>query len=713
MSRTRWRIGKRQPAASGWQTLKLGAGGFITGGDIASDGTMVGRTDTYGAYRYDTSTSKWVQLVTQNSIPSGDWYIDFGDRGVWEIRIAPSDTSVFYMIWNGYVYKSTDSGATWVRKALTQMDPDSVAYPNGAYKFIGGKLAIDPNDPAKVIVAVPGGRPWRTSDSGANWTEITDITAATTSDGPGTVLYYDSSTVYVANYGRGVWKSTNAGVNFSAMTGGPTMVNNWVHDSAGNLYACAYPVTGNNFYKCTSAGTWSNITAVSQSRQAVVVDPADDTRIITFGDGTTPSDQSFDSGATWTGPYQRLYPASPTVVLESSSDVPWHETWYDNDTSGYLSCGNVIWNAHDNRIYDFWGNGVQWCTHPTTYDATASSVLTWNGISKGIEQLVVNRIRTISGVSGVFVACWDRPIFHLTDLASYPSVYYPYYQPLTHCWDLDYAKNDANFLAATISYGTPTPSYSTDAGATWTAVSTPTSQLGGSIAVSTSTNWVLLPGEGHGPYYTTNGGSSWTACGDVPSGGGWSFSWLQFKHAVTADCVTLNKFYCYDYTTGVWVSTNSGANWTNTVGPFADSGFNVQLESVPGHAGHVVYTSGPNGVPSASNPANQLAYLSTNSGTSFSSIPNLKEITRFGFGKQIGAGYDPTVFCVGWYDDGGGYDYGIWYSTNFGDATPTWTLIGTNVLDSFDQITSISGDMNTARRCYIGFRGSGGAWIDF
>ena len=52
---------------AGWQTLPLGAGGYICGMDIAPDGTKVIRTDTYGAYLWDGS--KWVQLITYASLP--------------------------------------------------------------------------------------------------------------------------------------------------------------------------------------------------------------------------------------------------------------------------------------------------------------------------------------------------------------------------------------------------------------------------------------------------------------------------------------------------------------------------------------------------------------------------------------------------------------------------------------------------------------------
>src|SRR6188768_2164104 len=91
---------------SGWHTLKQGAGGLITGFDIATDGTMVFRTDTYGAYRWSGTISTitnpsdyWVPMISAESI-GGDAQTDLfhGNWGSCECVIAPSNTSRLYMI---------------------------------------------------------------------------------------------------------------------------------------------------------------------------------------------------------------------------------------------------------------------------------------------------------------------------------------------------------------------------------------------------------------------------------------------------------------------------------------------------------------------------------------------------------------------------------------------------------------------------------------
>ena len=42
-----------------WRPIALGAGGLLTGIDIASDGTMVVKTDTFGAYIWNRETGRW------------------------------------------------------------------------------------------------------------------------------------------------------------------------------------------------------------------------------------------------------------------------------------------------------------------------------------------------------------------------------------------------------------------------------------------------------------------------------------------------------------------------------------------------------------------------------------------------------------------------------------------------------------------------------
>src|SRR5689334_7716697 len=120
-----------------WQTLHIGAGGWLTGIDIAPDGNMVVRTDTYGAYRWNGT--QWQQLVTTASMPAEN--VGVGNaEGVYEIRIAPSSSSTMYMEYLGNVYKSINAGATWTKTAFAHVTED----PNDGHRMNGQKMAVDP-----------------------------------------------------------------------------------------------------------------------------------------------------------------------------------------------------------------------------------------------------------------------------------------------------------------------------------------------------------------------------------------------------------------------------------------------------------------------------------------------------------------------------------------------------------------------------------------
>ena len=86
--------------STNWQTLDVGAGGFVRGLDIAPDGTMVGRTDTNGAYLWNGTS--WVQLVTASSMPAT--FVAENPtvgQGVYEMQIADSNTNIMYMMFDG------------------------------------------------------------------------------------------------------------------------------------------------------------------------------------------------------------------------------------------------------------------------------------------------------------------------------------------------------------------------------------------------------------------------------------------------------------------------------------------------------------------------------------------------------------------------------------------------------------------------------------
>src|SRR5579872_3615091 len=154
--------------------LKIGGGGFITGIDIAPDGTKVIRTDTYGAYRWNGTG--WTLITTIQSMPSsdaghaanGDWL----NEGVYEIVIAPSNTSRFYMVYRGGVFRTDNSGATWTKTNFTPVsgcDPNDQGAPG---REAGQRMAVDPNNADVCLFGTAANGLWKTANAGATWTQV-------------------------------------------------------------------------------------------------------------------------------------------------------------------------------------------------------------------------------------------------------------------------------------------------------------------------------------------------------------------------------------------------------------------------------------------------------------------------------------------------------------------------------------------------------------
>ena len=215
-----------------WRPILLGAGGQLTGIDIAPDGTMVVKTDTFGAYIWNRSSGRWDQLIT--AVSWGAMEVSGAGGGVWEIRIAPSLTTQLYMVVDGFTYRSDDSGKHWIKTSLGMIGKSAVNRggppdANGPFKFANQKLAVDPVNPDIVYVATTSEGVWRSFDAGATWKRIIDIPASSIL-GPGSAgIAFDAhsgatnrrtNTIFVPSYGKGVWRSTNGGATWTQIANG-------------------------------------------------------------------------------------------------------------------------------------------------------------------------------------------------------------------------------------------------------------------------------------------------------------------------------------------------------------------------------------------------------------------------------------------------------------------------------------------------------------
>ena len=222
----------------------------------------------------------------------------------------------------------------------------------------------------------------------------------------------------------------------------------------------------------------------------------------------------------------------------------------------YMSNGDMRIDPSDGKLYFAEGIGVWQTTFPRT-----EQPFNWYSQSKGIEQLVANWIWSVPG-GALFVTSWDRPIFRSTNPEVFPSTHGPN-NHFAYGSSVEHAVNNPSFLALSAGWYNDESSYSTDGGATWSKFATvpPWGTPGlGHIAVSTDQNMVWTANADKGGYYTKSRGQTWLP---LPSPVNVSTDWGQYgsRHIVTADRVTLNKFYLYvaaGANVGLFVSTNSG-----------------------------------------------------------------------------------------------------------------------------------------------------------
>lgn len=674
--------------------------------DLAADGTHVIRTDTYGGYIWTGSI--WRQLITDTSMPAAEVTVEtFHNEGIYEVRIAPSDTNILYMTYLGFIYKSVNKGLTWVKTAFAHVE---INVADGA-RMQGQKMAIDPHNSDVVYVGTQANGLFVTFNGGTTWSAVASIPVSGLNgagDQPGiTGICFDpnsgttggrTNVIFASSYGHGVYRSANAGSSWTSLAAsGPSDVFFATVAPSGGAY-WAVCNGGTTIYKWS--GSWTHPTPDPTAEfQAVLVDPFNASHILIV----SPSgylQESTNGGTVWSN-----WNFAPSY--NPTQDVPWLRT-----VEVYMSIGGAAFDpAVQNKLWVSAGVGVWNTIVPTPF--TWNTPVVWNSQSVGIEQLVANDIAVSVGGDPIF-AVWDRSCFKETDPDTYRSGYIPPVQAIVAAWSVDFSPFDPTFFVGICNFwGQEHSGYSNDGGTTWHEFPTQPpfagNTIGGSIAVSSTTNVVWVPANGYQPYYTKNGGTTWSPV-NLPGVTDWSlidFAYYLAKRSVTADTVLADTFYMYVTSAtnpGVYKTTNKGDTWTKVKTGNLGNGtaYNSKIAAVPGRAGHLFFTEGsqtPGPFPHA-----QSFYHSTDGGATWVAVANVKEVWTFGYGKAAAGGY-PAVFIIGFVNN----VFGTYRSDNEGAS---WSNIGTWLDGSLDYPKTISGDPDIYGRCYVGYQGSGFKYFD-
>lgn len=161
-------------AGTNYQTLPIGAGGFVTDIDFAKDGTLICRNDSGLAYKYSSTQQQWNNIVTVSSMGGTAPTL----ARVHEIVVAPSNSNRMYMISNGAMYRSNDGGNTWSLQAgFSALVFNTVPF-NNQYRLNGHKMAVDPVNPDIVIAGTGADGLFITTNGGGVWSKVAGVPAA-------------------------------------------------------------------------------------------------------------------------------------------------------------------------------------------------------------------------------------------------------------------------------------------------------------------------------------------------------------------------------------------------------------------------------------------------------------------------------------------------------------------------------------------------------
>jgi hypothetical protein len=719
--------------------MKIGAGGLVNAIDITADGTVVCRTDVGGGYIYNRSapnpgnaggTGVWQQLCTTTALASQSVLVShpLTTGGLYEVRIAPSNTQVLYMAWIGRVWVSSNKGANW---NLT-----GFVYDGNVDGNIGGprnyryKMAIDPASPDACIMVTPTNGAFETVNgtSTGTWTHLAGI-ANNDSNRIGIVAFDPSSgttggrtnVCYIAVSGTGLYKRTTPTGSFTLVAGAPSVqLSELSVASDGTVYIIN--TTTGHLYNLIGT-TWTDITppifiTQAQGAQSVTIHPTLPGTVYawTYTLGANISTNANTASPTWTdGLFETGLPSNLVA-----NDIPWLATLY------HLFFSNGMYSP----VFDTLDNTKMWVSDQQgvwQIQLPLVSPGTFISFSAGIEEVVAQAMIVPPGFPplclGQDVACVQQVT---------PGVKYP----VTQSWPLsaflsfgasaDYASSNPAFVAAITDFqSVELSAYNTQGGAPghWTQFPTyPTGvPNGGSIACATPTEWIWVP-IGGPPWHTGDGGSTWvnlcTSLG-LPTSG-WQSSIYLTRKGVAADRVNIGTFYLQNSgsSPGTYVITSNGtasAYHANTI----DLSFNSKIKTVPGNVGHLLFTSGPSGTysePATNWPHNQLFYYSHDGGTTWSDVSGLssgafviREVWAFGFGKAGPGQTYPSIWIYGFVNAASGGVPGVWVSY---DNAVTWTQVGSqHPTGVVDVVTIMEGDMSSYDRVYIGHNGTG--WITY
>ncbi|KAG8893201.1 hypothetical protein FRC00_010856, partial [Tulasnella sp. 408] len=565
---------------------------------------------------------------------------------------------------------------------------------------------------------------WKSTNSGATWTQVTSFPSAGTYVQDPTYEYtadkvgiawvtFDGSSsssgtatkrifVGVANVNTtSIYYTEDAGSTWAAVPGQPT-TNNLPHKgvispSEGLLYvtfnnnAGPYDGTTGSVQKYNIASkTWTNITPVSGSDLyfgfgGLAVDlQKPGTIMVAALNSWWPDGQIFrstDSGATWTTLWSwASYPTMNKYYTYDVSLAPWIATVATDDTKqiGWMMEALVI-DPFDSNHW-LYGTGLTIYGGHDLLNWDSSHMVTLKSLADGIEETAVQALISPPTGPNLLSGVYDVHGFAHTSLDTAPAV--PFTNPFyTSTVDLDWAGQATTNIVRIGNDASSTDrqvALSTNSGTSWNQdYGAATGIAGGKVALSASGDVVLWATSSNGVMVSryTN---AFTAVSSLPSTG----------VAIASDKVANANFYAASGNK-FYLSSDYGVTFAATAGTLGSSSTANKITVNVKVTGDV-WVSTDAGL-----------FHTTNSGASFTAITGFGATWSISTGAAKTSGGYPSVFAIGTYNS----VVGVYRSDDQGS---TWSRLD-DAAHAFGAGSAnvVSGDQRIWGRVYVGTNGRG------
>lgn len=701
-----------------WSSVKIGGGGTMTGIIVHPHygSLLYARTDVGGAYRWDTGSQTWIPLTEE--FPTKDYFkvdamnIDPSDTTLQKVYIGVGDGAI------GRVLRSASQGnsGTWVNTGLpTSVELDG----NANYRWAGQRLAIDPNKPGRAFLGSRKDGLWLNTNintstvSASTWSQVptSEVPIGSSSIGV-TFVAFDTTggvngsgftkNIYVGVWGSGVYKSTDAGVNFALVTGSPAnSLQGQVNKNSGQVI-----VTHLTGVSRLTGTTWANITpsgAAGLHFSGLSIHKDDPNKVVVAtrvgtngspGNGTSMVFYSSNGGTSW----------SVNKTGNATSTVPW---WSASYHASAITTVHFAPTSHPNKVWfgDWYG---AWET-----DDISISSPPWSNFVNGHEELVMHTIKSKPPTGSSAALLWsgaaDLGGFRHMSLTAFPSATdrTPTINE-TGSIDIYEGNNNIIYVTGTNSGDTAGNGWrSGDGGNSWTAFDPasdpvlPDSARGGRIAVSAlNSNLVVWVPTGNNPYFSTDGGVNWTASSGVTTTGLIGLGLWDIGSQLASNKGSENRFYIWKHDVGLYRSntgSTAGSSFSIVTGnglPTWSSGTEFGVKTVPGQNGGIwAYHDGSSGG----------LWKSTNSGSTFTQVSGVTRVRVMAFGAKASGSSHPAAVYI-WGQRTGDTQNWLYRSDDMGT---TWVKINDTNHQFGVSIRALDADRVTYGKVYVGTSGRG------